>query len=103
MVIVVYAFAEGPHYAWMGDLLIVKHQKGSTHQVEDMTPEDHVLVDVLIKWCTIFAFMYNDTRLHFRKHRKLSNMKTDLWWGNWMAPFMLNNDHIEDGDNLRQP
>jgi hypothetical protein len=52
MVFVVYAFAEGPHgphYAWMGDLLIVKHQKGSTCQVEDMTPEDHALVDVLIK------------------------------------------------------
>jgi len=46
----------GPRYAWMGDLLIVKHENGSTCKIEDMTFEDHALIDLIIKWCALLVF-----------------------------------------------
>ena len=39
----------GFNCAWMGDLLVVKHQHGNLDLIEDITPEDRALVDLLIK------------------------------------------------------
>jgi hypothetical protein len=35
--------------AWMGDLLVVKHQHGNLNLIEDITPKDRALVELLIK------------------------------------------------------